>query len=82
MDKQLGMERTTMSSLVPFQPFLPDRNKLRHALSGMVFVYLLFSVLWLCCLRGVRSCGGRYGLGSRLGLLWLFVFIFLFLGFD
>ena len=31
--KQLGMERMTTSSLVPFQPFQPGRNKLRHALS-------------------------------------------------
>ena len=30
--KQLGMERTTTSSLVPFQLFQPGRNKLRHAL--------------------------------------------------
>ena len=28
--KQLGMERTTTSSLVPFQPFQPGRNKLRR----------------------------------------------------
>ena len=32
--KQLGMERMTTSSLVPFQPFQPGRNKLRHALIG------------------------------------------------
>ena len=31
--KQLGMERTATSSLVPFQPFQPGRNKLRHVLS-------------------------------------------------
>ena len=31
--KQLGMERTTTSSLVPFQPFQPGRNMLIHALS-------------------------------------------------
>ena len=32
--KQLGMERTTTSNLVPLQPFQPGRNKLlRHALS-------------------------------------------------
>ena len=31
--KQLGMERTTTSSLVPFQPFQPGQNKLRHALT-------------------------------------------------
>ena len=30
--KQLGMERTTTCSLVPFQPFQAGRNKLRHAL--------------------------------------------------
>ena len=27
------MERTTTNSLVPFQPFQPGRNKLRHALA-------------------------------------------------
>ena len=27
------MERTTTKSLVPFQPFKPGRNKLRHALT-------------------------------------------------
>ena len=32
--KQIGMERTATSSLVPFQPFQPGRNKLRHALSS------------------------------------------------
>ena len=48
-------------------------------ISGM-FVYFLFSVLWLSSLRGARSGGGRHGLGSRLGLLGLFVFSFLVLG--
>ena len=43
-------------------------------ISGMLFVRFMLSVLWLSSLRGVRSCGGRYGLGSRLGLLRLFVF--------
>ena len=51
-------------------------------ISGMLFVCFLLSVLWLCSLRGIRSCGGRHGLGSRLGLLGLFVFRFLLLGFD
>ena len=32
--------------------------------------------------RDDRSCGGRHSLGSRLGLLGLFVFRFLLLGFD
>ena len=50
-------------------------------ISGMSFVYFLVSVLWLSSLRGIRSCGGRHGLGSRLGLLGLFVFSFLFLDF-
>ena len=31
-------------------------------------------VLWLSTLRGVRSCGGRHGLGSPLGLFGLSVF--------
>ena len=31
--KQVGMERTTTNRLVPFQPFQPGRNKLRHALT-------------------------------------------------
>ena len=32
--------------------------------------------------RGVRSYGGRHGLGSLLGLLGLFVFSILLLDFD
>ena len=53
-------------------------------ISGMLFVHFLLSVLWLSTssLRGVRSCGGRHGLGSRLGLLGLLVFSFLLLVFD
>ena len=51
-------------------------------ISGMLFVYFLLSVVWLSSLRGSRNCGGRHGLGSRLGLLGLFVFRFLLLGFD
>ena len=35
--KQLGMERTTTNSLVPFQPFQPGRMKLRNTLSKYVF---------------------------------------------
>ena len=37
----------------------------------------LLSVVWVSGLRSVRSCGGRHGLVSRLGLLGLFVFSFL-----
>ena len=48
-------------------------------ISGMLFVYFLLSVLWLSSLRGVRSCGDRHGLGSRLGLLGLFVTRFCFI---
>ena len=51
-------------------------------ISGMLFVCFLLSVVWLSSLRGIRSCGGRHGLGSRLGLLWLLVFRFLLLVFD
>ena len=53
-------------------------------ISGMLFVCFMLSVVWLSSLRGIRSCGGRHGLGSRLGLLGLFVFTcrFLLLGFD
>ena len=51
-------------------------------ISDVLFVYFLLSVLWLSSLRGVRSCGGRHGLGSRLGLRRPFVFGFLLLGFD
>ena len=51
-------------------------------ISGMLFVGFLLSVRWLSSPRGIRSCGGRHGLGSRLGLLGLFVFRFLRLGFD
>ena len=50
-------------------------------ISGMLFVCFLLSVLWLSSLRGVRS-DGRHGLGSRLGLLGLFVLSFSLLGFD
>ena len=47
-------------------------------ISGMLFVGFLLSVVWLSSLRGVRSCGGRHGLGSRSqGLFGLFVFRFL-----
>ena len=35
--KQVGMERTTTSSLVPFQPFHPGRNKIGHALINTAF---------------------------------------------
>ena len=31
----------------------------------MLLLSFLLSVLWLSCLRGVRSCGGHRGLGSR-----------------
>ena len=34
-------------------------------ISGMLLLSFLLSVLWLSCLRGVRSCGGHRGLGSR-----------------
>ena len=44
------------------------------AISGILFVYSLLSVLWLSRLRGVRSCGGLRGLGSCLGLTRLLVF--------
>ena len=38
----------------------------------------LLSALVLCLssIRGVRSCGGRHGVGSRLGVLGAFVFNF------
>ena len=48
----------------------------------MLLVYFVLPVLWLSGEPGVRSCGGRDGLGSRLGLLGLLVFRFLLLGFD
>ena len=34
-------------------------------ISGMLALNFLLSVLWLSCLRGVRSCGGHRSLGSR-----------------
>ena len=54
--------------------------------NGMLLVYcrlsvLWLSVLWLSTLRGVRSCRCCDGLGCRLGLLGLFVFRLLLLGF-
>ena len=42
-------------------------------ISGMLFVNFLLSVIWLSSLRGFRRCGGHRGLGSRFGLLGLFV---------
>ena len=39
-------------------------------ISGMLLVYFLLSVLWLSSPRGVRSCGGRHGLGSSRGPAW------------
>ena len=42
----------------------------------MLFEYFSLSVLWLPNPRGVRSCGGRHGLGSRFGLLGMFAFSF------
>ena len=48
-------------------------------ISSMMFVHFLLSVFCLSSLRGVRSCDGRHGLGSRLGLPGLFVFNLLFL---
>ena len=51
-------------------------------ISGKLFVCFMLSVLWLSNLRGIRSCGGRHGLGSRLGLLGLFIYIFLRLRLD
>ena len=49
--KQLGMERTTTSSLVPFQPFQPGRNKLRHALTPFCTYssFCLWSAPLTCC---------------------------------
>ena len=44
------------------------------AISGRLLAYFLLSVPWVSSLRGVRSCGGRHGLGSRLVLLGVFVF--------
>ena len=45
------------------------------------YVVRVFSALChlAVSLRGIRGCGGRHGLGSRLGLLGLFVFRFLLL---
>ena len=36
-------------------------------ISGMLCLCFLLSVVWLSSLRGIYSCGGRHGLGSRLG---------------
>ena len=45
--RQLGMERTTTNSLVPFQPFQPGRNKLRHALSVRILYHQAFPTVLL-----------------------------------
>ena len=50
-------------------------------ISGVLFVCFLLSVVWLSSLRGVRSGGGRPGLGSRYGLLGLIIFSLLLLCF-
>ena len=51
-------------------------------ISGTLFVCFLLSVVWLSSLQDIRSSGGSHGLGSHLGLLGLFAFRFLLLGFD
>ena len=43
-------------------------------ISGMLFAYCLLSVFWLSSLRGVRICGLRRGLASRLGCTFLLLF--------
>ena len=55
--KQLGMERTTTNSLVPFQPFQPGRNKSRHALStpGTYDVYFGRGVTCCCLTSHINS---------------------------
>ena len=45
-------------------------------ISGMLFLNFLLSVLWLSCLRGVRSCGGHRGLGSRFSACFGTLFLF------
>ena len=44
-------------------------------------VRVFSALILLSSLRGIRSCGGHHGLGSRLGLVCL-LFRFLLLGFD
>ena len=44
--EQLEMERTTTRSLVPFQPFQPGRNKLRHALTQPRVSLITFFPPW------------------------------------
>ena len=40
------------------------------------FVCFILSAVWLSSLPGVRSCGGRQGPGTGLGLLGLFFYGF------
>ena len=55
--QRLGMERTTTSSLVPFQPFQSGRNKSRHALTATSRL----------ASRKQTGCRSRY---CRLGCPW------------
>ena len=50
-------------------------------ISGALFVYCLLFLSFGCLEAFVATVDGRHGLGSRLGLLGLFVFGLLFLGF-
>ena len=52
--KQLRMERTTTSSLVPFQPFQPGRNNLRQQQQDTP--WLLAHPWWCACMTNYERC--------------------------
>ena len=57
-----------------------DESRLVWRQRHVVYFVLYMSSAWFS-LQGVRNCGGRHGLASRLDLLGLLVFSFLFGGF-
>ena len=74
--KQLGMDRTTTSSLVPFQPFQPGRNKLRHAPDCCQMDYYHYRNIvtwWVSRIKnGVKTCRVMHGFGAHrdISSLW------------
>ena len=72
--KQLGMARTATSSLVPFQPFQPGRNNLRHALIHPRDVLFLSKVIGACfCGHGLNRSRRRVKLRTATNARYQFV---------
>ena len=68
--QHLGMERTTTSSLVTFQPFQPGRNTSRHALR-VCFAHA--HVPWYRCVQGFLCVSVRDHRGVLGGLCFVFL---------